>query len=125
MRDDLPRLLSPPTLPDGLPNPAHMEKPVYLWRARAAAYAAAKANGVGPLRLRVFFPDMLSFAPVRARATILGELRAGSIPRPVSASAVAEAAAPPVMLLGGAMPSVASGGGYSGDLVYRDGEPIA
>ena len=65
MRDDLPRLLSPPTLPDGLPNPAHMEKPVYLWRARAAAYAAAKANGVGPLRLRVAFPDMLSFAPVR------------------------------------------------------------
>ena len=82
MRDDLPRLLSPPTLPDGLPNPAHMEKAVYLWRARAAAYAAAKANGVGPLRLRVSFPDMLSFAPVRARATILGELRAGSMPRP-------------------------------------------
>ena len=26
MRDDLPRLLSPPTLPNGLPNPAHMEK---------------------------------------------------------------------------------------------------
>jgi hypothetical protein len=122
MRDDLPRLLSPPTLPDGLPNPAHMEKPVYLWRARAAAYSAAKANGVGPLRLRVAFPDMLSFAPVRARATILGELRAGPIPRPVSASAVAEAAAPPAISLGGAMPSVASGGGYSGALVYRDGE---
>jgi hypothetical protein len=122
MRDDLPRLLSPPTLPDGLPNPAHMEKPVYLWRARVAAYAAAKANGVGPLRLRVVFPDMLSFAPVRARATILGELRAGSIPRPVSASAVAEAAAPPAISLAGAMPSVASGGGYSGALVYRHGE---
>jgi hypothetical protein len=122
MRDDLPRLLSPPTLPDGLPNPAHMEKAVYLWRARAAAYAAAKANGVGPLRLRVTFPDVLSFAPVRARAAILGELRAGSMPMPVSASAVAEAAAPPAMSLGGAMPSVASGGGYSGPLVYRDGE---
>ena len=27
MRDDLPRLLSPPTLPNGLPNPAHMGKP--------------------------------------------------------------------------------------------------
>src|SRR6478736_7462504 len=47
MRDDLPRLLSPPTLPNGLPNPAHMEKAIYLWRARASAYAAAAANEVG------------------------------------------------------------------------------
>ena len=30
MRDDLPRLLSPPALPDGLPNPAHMGKATYL-----------------------------------------------------------------------------------------------
>ena len=77
MRDDLPRLLSPPTLPNGLPNPAHMEKPVYLWRARVAAQAAARANEVGPARLRVTFPDLVSFAPVRVRATVLGELRVG------------------------------------------------
>ncbi len=121
MRDDLPRLLSPPTLPDGLPNPAHMEKAVYLWRARLAAYAAGRANAVGPARLRVSFPDRLSFAPVRARAVVLAELRVGGSRHAVEAAAVAEAAAPPALPFG-AMPSVAAGGGYSGPLVYRQGE---
>jgi hypothetical protein len=120
MRDDLPRLLSPPTLPNGLPNPAHMEKPVYIWRARVAAYAAARANEVGIGRLRVSFPDLLSFAPVRVRATVFGELRVRGARRPVLASAVAEAAAP--MVSAGSMPAIASGGGYSGALMYRDGE---
>ena len=119
MRDDLPRLLSPPTLPNGLPNPAHLEKPVYLWRARAAARGAAIANQVAPLRVRVSFFDALSFAPVRVRATVLGELRVDRASRPVVASAVAEAAAPAIA---GSMPAVASGGGYSGPLVYRNGE---
>jgi hypothetical protein len=120
MRDDLPRLLSPPTLPNGLPNPAHMEKPVYIWRARVAAYAAARANEVGIGRLRVSFPDLLSFAPVRVRATVFGELRVRGARRPVLASAVAEAAAP--MVSAGSMPAIASGGGYSGALMDRDGE---
>jgi len=120
MRDDLPRLLSPPTLPNGLPNPAHMEKPVYLWRARLAAHAAAMANEVGAARLRISFPDMLSFAPVRVRTAVLGELRVAGARRQVLASAVAEAAAP--ALSAGSMPAIASGGGYSGPLVYRNGE---
>ncbi len=120
MRDDLPRLLSPPTLPNGLPNPAHMEKAVYLWRARAAAYAAARSNEVGVARLTVSFPDMLSFAPVRARATVHGELKAGGRRRPVLASAIAEAAAPAPPL--GSMPPLGAGGGYSGALAYRAGE---
>lgn len=34
MRDDLPRLLSPPALPNGLPNPSHIDKADYLTRAR-------------------------------------------------------------------------------------------
>jgi Transglycosylase SLT domain/D-alanyl-D-alanine carboxypeptidase/Putative Flp pilus-assembly TadE/G-like len=120
MRDDLPRLLSPPTLPNGLPNPAHMEKVVYLWRARVAAYSAARANEVGIGRVRVSFPDLFSFAPVRVRAAVLGELRVGGLRRPVLTSAVAEAAAP--TLPTGSMPSIAAGGGYSGSLVYRNGE---
>jgi hypothetical protein len=120
MRDDLPRLLSPPTLPNGLPNPAHMEKAVYLWRARTAALAVGAANGVGPARLRVSFPDLLSFAPVRVRATVAAELAVGRGEHEVEASAVAEAAAPPGAL--GGMPPIASGGGYSGPLVYRNGE---
>jgi hypothetical protein len=119
MRDDLPRLLSPPTLPDGLPNPAHIDKLAYLARARQAAVGVARANGVAPERLQVEFPDLGSFAPVRARAVVVARLE-GSGGLRVEASAVAEAAAPAGA--DGGMPATASGGGYSGPLVYRDGE---
>jgi Transglycosylase SLT domain/D-alanyl-D-alanine carboxypeptidase len=118
MRDDLPRLLAPPTLPNGLPNPAHMEKVVYLLRARVAAGEAGRANGVGFGRLHVSFPDALSFAPLRAKAAVVANVDADR----VEASAVAEAAAPAGGLgAGGSMPTVASGGGYRGPLVYRQG----
>ncbi len=118
MRDDLPRLLSPPTLPNGLPNPVHMAKLTYLLRARLAATDAGAANGVGVARLRVGFPDALSFAPVRVRTSVSADL-AGTTRR-VEATAEAEAAA-----AAGALPSlppIASGGGYSGPLTYRQGE---
>lgn len=129
MRDDLPRLLAPPTLPNGAPNPAHMEKAEYLVRARAAAVTVARANEVSDARLRISFPDLASFAPVRVKAAVTGEIeldapgKSGRERVEVEASAVAEAAAP----AGGAgeaggMPSMASGGGYSGPLVYRTGE---
>src|SRR4051794_15722708 len=57
MRDDLPLLLAPPTLPNGAPNPAHMAKAAYLQRGRAAAVQAGRANGVDLARLTVEFPD--------------------------------------------------------------------
>ena len=120
MRDDLPRLLSPPTLPGGLPNPRHLEKAAYLLRARSAAFLAAKANGVAAARLRVSFPDRLSFAPVRAKAAIVADLDVGEGRTRTAASAVAEAAAPATAT--GEMPAIASGGGYSGPLVHRQGE---
>lgn len=126
MRDDLPRLLAPPTLPNGLPNPAHLDKGTYLFRARAAAFEVAEGNGVAVGRLRVSFPDLSSFAPVRVKAVIIGRLKlsldpeADLEPPPVEASAVAEAAAPETSI--GSTPTMASGGGYSGPLVYRDGE---
>ncbi|HEX8753590.1 MAG TPA: transglycosylase SLT domain-containing protein [Solirubrobacterales bacterium] len=119
MRDDLPRLLSPPLLASGAPNPEHIAKALYLLRARAAGVAAAKANGVGPGRLRLDFPDASSFAPIRARATVLARLQ-GSARTTVEASAEAEAGSP--VSTAGGMPGMASGGGYSGPLVYRDGE---
>lgn len=119
MRDDLPGLLSPPLLPGGLPNPAHIEKAVYLARARAAALASGRANGVGPGRLRVSFPDLGSFAPVRARAVVAAGLEE-SRGTGIEAAAIAEAAAPAGGT--GGMPTTASGGGYSGPLVYRTGE---
>lgn len=120
MRDDLPRLLAPPTLPGGLPNPAHLQKSVYLARARAAATDVGRRNGVDPARLRVVFPDAASFAPVRARATVIARLEAGRTYTEVDASAVAEAVTP--LRAGGGLPAMASGGGYSGPLVYRTGE---
>jgi hypothetical protein len=120
MRDDLPRLLSPPMLPNGLPNLAHIDKLAYLARARGAAADAARANGVDPGRLRLSFPDLSSFAPVRAKATVTARLEVGTSKGGVEASAVAEAAAPTGA--GGGMPTMASGGGYSGPLAYRNGE---
>lgn len=122
MRDDLPDLLSPPLLPDGLPNPSHIDKASYLERAREAAISSAGDNEVDPSRLRLSFPDRSSFAPVRAKATVVGKLDLGSgAPRAVEASAEAEAAAP-LTAAGGEGPAIASGGGYSGPLVYRNGE---
>jgi len=119
MRDELPQLLSPPTLPDGRPDPRHIDKAAYLARARAAGVAVGRANGVEPGDLRIEFPDGDSFAPLRAKAVVAARLEVAGGPR-VAASAVAEAAAPAGA--GGGMPTMASGGGYSGPLVYRDGE---
>jgi len=120
MRDDLDRLLSSPRLPDGSPDPRHLEKAAYLLRARLAAVGAAKANGVAESHLRLSFPDRDSFAPLRVKVTILGEVETGRRHPRVEASAVAEAAAP-ASTAGESTPTVASGGGYSGPLVYRQG----
>jgi hypothetical protein len=122
MRDDLPRLLSPPTLPNSLPNPRHLGKGAFLSRAAGAARDAAKANGVAPARLQMSFPDRSSFAPVRVKALVVADLDLAVGRSRVEASAVAEATAPALAFGGGAMPTMASGGGYSGPLVYRGGE---
>jgi hypothetical protein len=119
MRDDLPRLLSPSRLPNGLPNPLHIEKAAYLARARVAAIGAARANGVASQRLHVSFPDGESFAPVRAEAVVSALIEVGEGRAQAQASAVAEAGAP--SSAGESSPTMASGGGYSGPLVYRQG----
>lgn len=126
MRDDLPQLLAPAVLPNGLPNPAHVEKLEYLARAQAAASDAAKANEVSAGRLKVSFPDVESFAPVRVKVVVTASLELDKVGNAgestdVEASAVAEAAAPANGGTG-SMPAMASGGGYSGPLVYRTGE---
>jgi hypothetical protein len=120
MRDDLPRLLAPSRLPDGQPNPQHLEAGAYLARARAAGLEAAKANGVAATNLKISFPDQGSFAPVRVEAEVLASIEAGHRHATTEASAIAEAAAPQA---GSAdsTPTMASGG-YSGLLAYRQGE---
>ena len=130
MRDDVPRLLAPAREPDGSLNPRHLSRGEYLSRARLAAIDAARRNRVDPARLRIAFPDAADTPPLRARATIVGEVDPERLPggdrlsdRPpirVVASAVAEASAPETTWTG--MPAMAEGGGYSGPLVYRDGE---
>ena len=120
MKDDLPRLLAPPRRADGTPNPERLAKAVYLSRARAAGLLAARANGVDPDRVRIRFPDASSFAPVRAEAKIVAVLRESGGHR-VEASAVAEAGA--AYGSGSAEgTAMATGGGYGGPLVMRDGE---
>jgi len=119
MRDDLPRLLSPATLPGGMPNRRHLEKSTYLARARAAAVDAARSNGVAAAGLRVSFPDRGSFAPVRAKAVVVAELDVGADAARVEVSAVAEAGAPSSPP--GGAGTMATGGGYSGPLVERQG----
>lgn len=120
MRDDMPRLLSPPTPAGGSPDPAHLEKDVYLARARIAAVRVGRANGVAAGNLHVSFPDEDSFAPVRARVSVSARLAVGGGHLRTEASAVAEAAS--TSSATDAMPATASGGGYGGPLVYRQGE---
>ncbi len=130
MRDDTPRLLAPERLPGGAPNPRHLSRTEFLARARRAALAAASRNKVDPSRLRVAFPDADAYPPLQARATVTATIDPGRLPGGdrlgprapirVVATAVAEASAPVSSWTG--MPSQAEGGGYSGPLVYRDGE---
>jgi hypothetical protein len=120
MRDDLERLLSPARLSDGSPNPRHIEKAAYLARARLAAMQAGKANDVAAGSLRISFPDQASFAPARVKAVVLAEVEVGKKHSHTEASAIAEAAAPSSPT-GETSPAMATGGGYSGPLVYRQG----
>lgn len=123
MRDDLSRLLEPATMPDGTPNPRRLDKVAYLARARAAGLEAARRNGVAEVRVHLSFPDRASFAPVRAKAVVVASLDLGAQSHEVRASAVAETAASAAG--SGSMPATASGGGYGGPLVYRQGDPCA
>jgi hypothetical protein len=130
MRDDTPRLLAPERLPDGAPNERHLSRAEFLGRARLAAIDAARHNEVDPSRLRIAFPDATANPPLQARATVVAQVDPDRLPggdrlpdrRPirVAASAVAEASAPVSSWTG--MPPQGEGGGYSGPLVYRDGE---
>ncbi len=116
MKDDLPRLLAPPTLPNGLPNPSHMPKPVYLARARLTAVRIATSNGASPLTASVRFPDAFSYAPMTVRVSIRASAGGSGPVDPVWAKA--RVGAPVAM---GAVPAFADGGGYSGPLAERQG----
>jgi len=121
MKNDLPRLLAPPTLPNGAPNPAHMSKFEYLMRARLTAVRIAVKNGASPLRVAVRFPDSISFAPVTTRVTVRSRVVGGDPGKTTDDWAEARVGAPISM---GSVPSMASGGGYSGPLAERQGKGL-
>ena len=128
MRDDFSRLFLPATLPNGIPNPAHLDRREYLDRARDAAAVAAGRNDLDARLIDVAFPDGGSFAPLRVRVVAAARIgldgRTGETgPASTSASAQAE-----VTIAAGTgatgRPEMASGGGYSGPLAYRQGQPM-
>jgi Transglycosylase SLT domain/D-alanyl-D-alanine carboxypeptidase len=126
MSDDYFRLFEPVTLPNGLPNPHHLSTLDYLARARAVAVRAGARNGV-PLNLAdVTFPGG-GFAPTRVRVDASGEVAVrvekGRRRERVDVQASATAELAPVAV-GPGMPTMATGGGYSGPLAYRGGKPM-
>ncbi len=128
MRDDLPRLFEPAVLPGGAPNPRHLSTATYVARARAAAVAGARLNGLRITPADVTFPGG-SFAPTRVAVRVRGsaEVRVPGRRRArerieVRARAVAELAPGTGGDLAG--PARGSGGGYDGPLAYRMGKAM-
>jgi Transglycosylase SLT domain/D-alanyl-D-alanine carboxypeptidase len=134
LRDDFQQLFAPARLANGAPNPRHLDKGDYLARAAAATREAATRNGVDAADLRVSFPGRSSFAPVRVRTQITASVDRSALPaasppsshakagQGIRIEAHAEAEAAPPAPAG--LPTMASGGGYSGPLAYRQGKPM-
>lgn len=99
-------------------------------RSADAARLAVQRNGLDPRLARVVFGS--GTPPLRVEVEIRARIDSRHLPGgdrlaegesvdiPVEASATAEASPPPTWWTG--MPTYASGGGYSGPLVYRNGE---
>lgn len=129
MRDDFSRLFVPALRADGSPNPAHLERSEYLARAEAEARDAAERNGLDPALVKVRFPEASSMAPLRVRVVAEAEIEtaaSGDADEGAETEVGAEAeVAPPTASLGtGSQPTMATGGGYSGPLAYRQGKPM-
>jgi hypothetical protein len=121
MRDDYPRLFLPPRLPGGLPNPAYLSEPTYRSRAAQAAAEALTHNDAGDVRRAVTFPGA-AFAPTRVRVELSTDARVEGSDESAEVSAAAVAEAYPIATGATGATEVASGGGYSGPLVMRQGE---
>ncbi|HEX4806989.1 MAG TPA: transglycosylase SLT domain-containing protein [Conexibacter sp.] len=122
MRANYERLFEP-AFAGRVPNPRHLERAAYLARARAAAFATARANGAS--RVEVSFPDGDTFAPTRIRVAVADPavVAVGGRRRSAAVRAAAEAELSP-----GAAASLgaagAGAGDYRGPLAYRQGKPM-
>lgn len=116
------RLFESMGLEGGIPNGRHLPNHAYLSLARAAALRGARRNGVSPRLVEVRFRD--GFAPTRVSVSLREEtaVRLSSEREErveVRARATAEIAPERA-----GTPNVASGGGYSGPLAFRQGKPM-
>ena len=118
MRDDFPRLFDQ--------RGERLSKDAYLARARAAGLSAARSNGADPRGADVEFPDARSFAPTRVRVSLRENLEVTTRPGGSSRDSVPAEATAEAELggAGGTLPLTADGGGYSGPLAYRQGNPM-
>ena len=123
MRDLYPRLFEPPFLAPDVPNPRHLEEGEYRASAVAAAIRGGKRNGVHVKARDVSFPGA-AFAATRVRVRVVEGIEVGPPDRRASTSIETEATAEISPSGGGGFPSHAAGGGYSGPLAYRQGEPL-
>jgi Transglycosylase SLT domain/D-alanyl-D-alanine carboxypeptidase len=126
LRDDHARLFVPARTPGGRVNPLHLGEREYRHRARAAAAEALRANGVPATGADVSFP---AGGPAPTRVRVLVRTTVGVPGEGVGAEAPAKAAAvaeafPPTGPATAESPPTASGGGYSGPLAVRQGEPM-
>jgi hypothetical protein len=123
MRELHPRLFEPPFLAPEVPNPRHMEEGEYRALAVAAAIRGGERNGVRVAAPDVSFPDA-TFAPTRIRVRVAEGIEVGPPGRRTPTSIEAEATAE--ISPGGesGFPSHGAGGGYTGPLAYRQGEPM-
>jgi Transglycosylase SLT domain/D-alanyl-D-alanine carboxypeptidase/Putative Flp pilus-assembly TadE/G-like len=137
MRDLYPRLFEPPFLEPGVPNPRHLDEAEYRSAAVAAASRGGRRNGV-PVRAQDVTFGGSTFGATRVTVRVRGQTRVGIGRRdagggsarrpgrawraliPIRANATAELSPG----AGGAFPGQATGGGYGGPLVYRQGEPM-
>jgi hypothetical protein len=133
MRDLYPRLFEPPFLEPGVPNPRHLDEGGYRAAAVAAAIRGGRRNGVAVRAQDVTFGEG-TFGATRVSVRVRGQTRvaigfhgahgrvggARRVPIPIRASATAELSP----AAGAAFPGQATGGGYSGPLAYRQGEPM-
>ena len=127
MRRAYPRLFEPAFLPPvhpgapPVPNPRHLSRERYVAIARDAAVRGGARNGVRVRSADVSFPGG-GFAPTRVRVRLreIHRIRAPGVSDgrvEVAATAVAELA-PEIA------EDLATGGGYSGPLAYRQGKPM-
>jgi transglycosylase-like protein with SLT domain/D-alanyl-D-alanine carboxypeptidase-like protein len=121
MRGQYERLFEPPTI-GGRINPRHLERADYLALGRASALQAARHNGARDVAVE--FPDANTIGPVRIAVTARDpaeiDVRGGR--RRVALRARAEAELVPPG--DGGLAGFASGSGYRGPLVYRQGKPM-